>query len=57
MFIATVFIMVKTWKQPKYPSNDEMDKQNLRFPILKQKETQKPHNALQSKRTMGAHCF
>ena len=41
MFIATVFIMVKTWKQPKYPSDDEMDKQYLRFPILKQKETNK----------------
>ena len=29
VFIAALFTIAKTWKQPKFPSTDEMDKENV----------------------------
>ena len=29
MFIAALFTIARTWKQPKCPSTDEMDKEDV----------------------------
>ena len=34
MFIATLFTMAKTWKQPISPSTDEVDKEDVRYLYL-----------------------
>ena len=32
MFLATLFIIAKKWKQPKCPSNDEWENKILVYP-------------------------
>ena len=38
MFIAALFTIAKTWKQPKYPSTDEWIKKMLYIYIYKIKQ-------------------
>ena len=48
MFIAELFLIAKTWKQPKCPWTNEMDKQNVVYTY----HTMKCYSALKRKEVL-----